>query len=195
MRGLIFASVFALAGFSRAAEEVSPVASATLPPDGSKEPVAKLNATRPKAPHEVSAATAAKLAAAASTFVAIPEPSPAQPAVAPEISPVARDTEKPKNQIVHLPNYIVGEPRPHIPESELEVLTPKGRAAYAFNRRPGLRFGPFAALNTPIALDMLEDDLQAQRRAEEADLLSLYAVKEAKPTSSMNAPAQVVKGP
>ena len=62
--------------------------------------------------------------------------------------------------------------------------TPKGRVQYAFNRQPGLRFGPLAFLNAPIALEMLEEDLLVQRRREEADLWSLYLVREPAPAQA-----------
>jgi hypothetical protein len=92
-------------------------------------------------------------------------------------SPVARVPDKPRNQIIRLPNFIVGEPKFHVP-TPLQVLTPKGRVELGFQRRPGLRIIPALAwMNAGIALEMLEDDLQAQRRREAAELLSLYLIR------------------
>ena len=43
--------------------------------------------------------------------------------------------------------------------------------------RPGLQYVPLAWMNAGIALEMLEDDLQAERRRQAAELLSLYLIK------------------
>ena len=91
-------------------------------------------------------------------------------------SPIVRQTPQAQNGVIQLPNFIVGEPRVSIP-SPMEVLTPKGRVELAFARWPGLRLVPLAWMNEPIAVAMLEDELQAQRGRQAADLLSLYAIR------------------
>lgn len=130
-----------------------------------------------KPPREMSADTAAKLSAASPKFVAPVVVTPGT-TESTETSPVVRDHDKPRNQIIRLPRYIVEEQKLHIPKEELDVLTPKGRVDYAFKRRPGLKIVPLGWMNAGIALEMLEDDLRTQRRREEADLWSLYLIHE-----------------
>jgi hypothetical protein len=180
MTRYLFASVFALAAVVRGAEVASPATSSASENKNLDTTVAESPATETKAKRAVSPDTAAKLSAAASKLAVPPEPSPPPPP--PDVAPVAvarENGDRPRNQIVRLPQFIVGEPKLHTPLNELKVLTPKGRVEYAMARRPGLRFGPFASLNGPIAIEMLEDDLLAQRRREEAELWSLYLVREA----------------
>lgn len=136
-----------------------------------------------KAKRPFSADTAAKLTAAVPKFEApAAAATPGGPGVAE--SPLAHELDKPRNQIIRLPQYVVGEPKVHLPSREMEVLTPKGRVEYALDRRPGLRFGPLAWLNGPIALAMLDDDLAAERRHQEAELWSLYRIHDAVATDA-----------
>ena len=146
------------------------------------ESPAKSESNGPRPRPLLSPGTAAKLAAASPKYVPPTVVAPGTEEAA-EISPIVREPDKPRNQIIRLPRYIVGEQKLHVPKEELRVFTPKGRVEYAFNRRPGLRFGPLAFLNAPIALEMLEEDLRAQRRAEESDLWSLYLVREPTPAA------------
>jgi hypothetical protein len=83
---------------------------------------------------------------------------------------------RPRSQIVQLPEFFVAEPRVHVP-NRLQVLTPKGRVDLAFQRRPGLKIVPLAWMNAGVAVEMLEEDLRARRRAEHAELLSLYLIR------------------
>ncbi|MGH7956175.1 MAG: hypothetical protein ACREH8_04100, partial [Opitutaceae bacterium] len=155
------------------AAEVGPSATpATQPNGGSIETTTGHAGTVPSGP-AVSPVTAAKLAAAAPKFIP-PADDPAPP-VEPA-SPVTRVADKPRNQIIRLPDFIVGEPKVHVP-GPLQVLTPKGRVDLGFQRRPGLRMVPLAWMNAGIAIEMLEDDLEAQRRRETAELLSLYLIR------------------
>jgi hypothetical protein len=171
MRRIPLASLIVLAGIVRAAE-VAPSAPATPPSSGSIETITGSAASASTTAQAVSPNTAAKLAAAGPKFIP-PEPEPAPP----ETAPVARMPDKPRNQIIRLPNFIVGEPKFHVP-SPLQVLTPKGRVELGFQRRPGLRIIPALAwMNAGIALEMLEDDLRAQRRHEAAELMSLYLIR------------------
>src|SRR5688572_27161717 len=160
-----------LAGFVRA--EVAPsVTSGSASVPGKIEAVAD-QTPNVAAQRVVSPVTAAKLAAAAPKFI----PPASEPATTePAASPVARAPEKPRNQIIRLPDFIVGEPKVHVPKP-LDVLTPKGRIELALQRRPGLQYVPLAWMNAGIALAMLEDDLQAERRRQEAELWRLYFIK------------------
>lgn len=172
MRRIPLASLIILAGTLRAAEVTPSATPATPSSSGSIETTTGAATLASPTEHAVSPNTAAKLAAAAPKYIPpAPEPAP------PETAPVARVPDKPRNQIIRLPNFIVGEPKLHVP-APLEVLTPKGRVELAFQRRPGLRIIPALAwMNAGIALEMLEDDLRAQRRREAAELLSLYLIR------------------
>ncbi|WP_414660353.1 hypothetical protein [Horticoccus sp. 23ND18S-11] len=134
-----------------------------------------------EAKRQVTPETAARISAATQRLAVPPAELKAPTATAE--SPIAREPAKPRNQIIRLPDYVVQEPKLHGPTKELQVLTPKGRVALALERRPGLRIGgPLAWLNQPIAIAMLEDDLRAERRREEAELWSLYRIQAAAPT-------------
>jgi len=174
MRRVPLASLIVLAGIVRAAE-VAPSASPVTPPrSGSIESTTSSDQTAPPAKRVLSPDTAAKLAAASPKFVpATVEPTPGES----PLSPVAREPDKPRNGIVRLPRFVVEEPKLHVPDS-MQVLTPKGRVDLAFKRRPGLRMVPFAWMNTRIATEMLEDDLQWERRMKTAELLNLYLIRE-----------------
>jgi hypothetical protein len=183
MRRLSLASVLLLP-ITLSAQEVLPAVPAEATPnkvvtesllksDSPSKPASPVAAPR----RGLSPDTAAKLAAASPKFTPVEAVAPGS-AAATESSPVLRDTDKPRNQIIRLPRFIVEEQKLHIPKEELQVLTPKGRVEYAFNRRPGLKFGPFSFLNAGIALAMLEEDLAVQRAAEMADLFSLYRITE-----------------
>ena len=172
MRRIALASLIVLAATGRAAEVAPSATPATPPSSGSIETTTGAATSASPTLQAVSRNTAAKLAAAAPKYI-----PPAPEAPPPETAPVARMPDRPRNQIVRLPNFIVEEPKYHVP-SPLQVLTHKGRVELAFQRRPGLRIIPVLAwMNSGIALEMLEDDLQAQRRREAAELISLYLVR------------------
>ena len=172
MRRIPLASLIVLAGIARAADVAPYATPATPPSSGSIETTTGAAASPSPTANAVSPNTAAKLAAAGPKYI-----PPAPEATPPETAPVARVPDKPRNQIIRLPNFIVEEPKYHVP-SPLQVLTPKGRVELGFQRRPGLRIIPALAwMNAGIALEMLEDDLQAQRRREAAELMSLYLIR------------------
>ena len=173
MRHLPLAWLIVLAGSVNAQESAPSVpadtAAPTLQTAEEGAPLAK-----PSPRRMLSADTAAKLAAAVPRYTP-PEPVPAP--AEPTVSPLLREADKPRNAIVRLPRFVVEEPKPRV-SKELQVLTAKGRAELGFQRHPGLRMVPFPALNTGVAVALLEDELAAQRRGEEADLWSLYLVRE-----------------
>jgi hypothetical protein len=185
MKRLMIAAWLLLPATVWAAESVPAVSEET----SSNKPVADLSSTSEttvtttpaaKSPRTMSSDTAAKLSAASPKFVSPVTVVPGT-AEATETSPVARESDKPRNQIIRLPRYIVEEQKLHVPKEELDVLTPKGRVDYAFKRRPGLKIVPLGWMNAGVALEMLEDDLRTQRRREEADLWSLYLIHEPAP--------------
>jgi hypothetical protein len=162
-----------------AAEVVPAVPTATVVPVVTDPPL-NPESTSAKPRRVLSPDTAAKLSAATPKYVAPVVVVPGT-ADATDTSPVLREIDKPRNQIIRLPRFIVEEQKLHIPKEELQVLTPKGRIEYAFKQRPGLRLVPFAFLNAGIAVQMLEEDLALQRRVKEADLWSLYLIREPAP--------------
>ena len=84
----------------------------------------------PKRTRAVSSEVAAALAAAAPKYT----PPPPKPEPKPEEEqPDLRDIDKPKNDIVRLPKYIVREPKPAI-FSERAIHTPKGLTDIAMRR-------------------------------------------------------------
>lgn len=126
--------------------------------------------------HQISSDATARLSAATPRFVAPANGADAAAAASVDL----RDIDKPRNQIIRLPDYIVDEKKfPAL--KERDVLTFKGRRELAFKRRPGLKFLslPIPLLNNlGIALFMLEEDFAAERRREEADLWGLYNISD-----------------
>jgi hypothetical protein len=145
-----------------------------------KEPAPAPSPPSPARPRPVSPAVAAQLSAAVPKFENI-APAPAKPA---ETAPDLRETDKPRNTIVRLPSYVVEEEKAPV-FKERELLTPRGRLDLALKRHPGLRLGSFWIFrNDGIALAMLEEEEQLERKKEMQDLLSLLSVaqtKEVKP--------------
>jgi len=186
MRRISLASMILLAGVVRAAE-VAPFEVPAAPPrSGSNDATnAVAVSTSGGAKREVSAKTAAKLGAATPQFQLpadkVMDPTqfqlPAEMAPTPEsASPIFRSTVETRHTVV-LPRFIVQEPA--LPDP-LQVLTTKGREELAFQRRPGLNVvPPLTPMNAPIALELLGDDLRAQRTVEAAQWINLYVIKEA----------------
>ena len=110
------------------------------------------------APHVISRETAEKLAAA------VPKTPIAEPKTSTTAESVdLRDIDKPRNGIIRLPSFIVGELKLRVPTIEQEVLTAKGRLDLALKQQPGLKLGPFASLNNPSALGMLAEEARLER--------------------------------
>lgn len=117
--------------------------------------------------HGISAATAAHLNATAPKFV--PPAAPGTDAHATEV----RISDKPKNGIVRLPDYVINEPKAPTFKPR-ELLTGYGRLQLGYKRQPGLHFGSLPIFsNDGIALAMLEEDFRLERKAEMEDLSNL----------------------
>jgi hypothetical protein len=157
MSPLLIASLLVTATVCAAAEES---AAATQAVSGDRGKPARV----------ISPEMAARLVSTTPKFV--PPPAPGT-----EAAPAAeaREPDRPMNQILRLPPYLVAEPR-IAPTKERYVLTQKGKLDLALKRYPGLKFGPFAWLNNLLAIGMIDVDHAHERRKEEADLWSLYSI-------------------
>ena len=83
----------------------------------------------PRSPRAISPAVAAQLAAAAPKYT--PPPPKPEPTEEPEID--ARDVDKPRNNIIRLPKYIVQEPKPPV-LNERAIHTKEGLTDLAMRR-------------------------------------------------------------
>ena len=121
---------FGVAAFLPATFAQTPVQPATspvlAPNEGEKAPPP----AAPKRARPVSPGVAAALAAAAPKYA----PPPPKPEPKPESEQVdMREIDKPKNEIVRLPKYLVREPKPVI-FSERQINTEKGLTDIAMRR-------------------------------------------------------------
>ncbi len=139
-------------------------------------PVAPSPLPATKAVRRISPETAARLAAGNPQFT--PPPAPA----AASADPIdLREVDRPRNQIIRLPNYVVEAPK--IPElKERHILTPRTKIDLVFKRNPGLRIGNLFGLNGGVAAAMLADEERLERMREFNDLVSLLNFSE-QPTS------------
>ncbi len=118
----------------------------------------------------VSPELATKLSLNAPKFVA---PKTTDTGQAPDL----RETDKPANGIVRLPNYVVRDTK-FRPLKERELLTPAGRLELAYKRHPGLRYSlPFFS-NARVALDMLEAEERLQTITDLKDAAALVATRD-----------------
>jgi hypothetical protein len=131
---------------------------------------------KPARPRATSPDMAAKISAA------IPKFSPPKAADAPKSTeqPDLRETDKPRNGIIRLPEYLVQE-RKAPAFKERELLSPAAKLTLAYKRYPGLHFGslPFLS-NNGIARLMLEEDFRLERKAEMEELAGLYQYSDPK---------------
>ena len=114
-------------------------------------------------PRTVSSELAAKLSLNAPKF--IPPKPDGEKAPAP---PDPRETDKSKNDIIRLPNYIVKEDKPPVFPNR-ELLTPEGKLQEALRRRPGFRI----LASDGVALAMLEEEHHLERVSEMNDLIGI----------------------
>jgi hypothetical protein len=79
--------------------------------------------------------------------------------------------DKPRNGIIRLPDYVVSE-RPPPVFKQREIMTKEAIAKMMFKKNPGLNlfgFMPLASLNTPIALEMYDEEERLQNMADLRD--------------------------
>ena len=106
----------------------APAPSPILSPGAGTRAVAR--PTTPRRARAISPEAAAALAAASPKY----EPPPPKPAPKPESEQIdLREIDKPKNQIIRLPKYLVQEPKPAV-LSERAVHTQKGLEDIAMRR-------------------------------------------------------------
>ncbi|MDB6128354.1 MAG: hypothetical protein JWM35_2250 [Verrucomicrobia bacterium] len=131
-------------------------------------PLPSTKLARPKRERAMSDDLAATLA------VGMPKYSPPKP---PEKKPIdvpadenadARDADKPKNGIIRLPDYVVRETRSPV-FKDRDLATPDRKTDIGMKRYAGLNFGPFASLNRPIALAMVQEQERLDNIAELSD--------------------------
>lgn len=120
-------------------------------------------ATRPRF---TSPGTAAKIATRMPQYVA-PNPA-AGPA------PDLRESDRPKNTIIRLPDYIVRSENRSLPNAR-EVLTEQGRLDLAMKRLRGLRIDRVTGRNNRIALAMQAEADRLEDMAYFNELLDLVA--------------------
>lgn len=124
---------------------------------------ATTKAARPRRDRVMSDELAATLA------VGMPKYTPPKPVEKKQgPAPETEEADKPKNDIVRLPNYVVREKRPPV-FTERELATPERKADLAIKIHPGLKFGPLASLNRPIALAMYQEQERLDGMATLAD--------------------------
>jgi len=124
-------------------------------------------------PRAVSSATAALLNAARPKISPLP---PAEKKSAEEL-PDLRETDRPRNDIIRLPKYLVQEPRPPV-FRERDFLDEAGRIALGMKRYPGLGMFPLSSLNGATALQMLQEDARLEDMAAFKDLIRTAGVSD-----------------
>lgn len=155
-----------------------PSRSATPPPAPSSaaaivgaEATANRKARTEPQPRSVPPATAALLRSAA------PDDTPAgrAPSERNEEQPAPRETERPRNGIVRLPDFLVREPRIFIPPPR-DMMTPRAKLDLALERHPGLRFGNLGPLNNnAIGMAMIDEQHRLERIEEAAEQVELLS--------------------
>jgi len=105
----------------------------------------------------------------------LPKYSPPPKSTGPEVD--LRDVDKPRNEIIRLPKYVVEEKKSPVFRGH-ELLTPAGRLDLALKRHPGLRFGPLAFLNHGWALAMLAEEERLDRISEMKDVARTVSVND-----------------
>jgi hypothetical protein len=124
----------------------------------------------------MSALMAARLAERMPKFT---PPKPGEPVTSPVVTdakaaePDPAATDRPRNTIVRLPNYVVQEEKPEA-FKERNLLTGWGRLQLAYKRHPGLHIGSLPILsNDGIGLFMLEEEDRLERKAEMEELVTV----------------------
>lgn len=162
------------------AAHVAAQSDATPPPapDSTVSPltpvVPKPTLAFPTPERAISSTTADKLAAARPKLPPLVQRAAPKPAG--EL-PDLRETDKPQNGIVRLPKFMVREPKPPV-FRERDFLDEAGRIALGMKRHPGLGAFPFAGLNAPIALQMLQEEARLEDMAAFNDLIRTASVND-----------------
>ena len=129
--------------------------------------------TPPTPPRAVSSSTSDLLKSALpkNTFVKPPEKKPET-----EL-PDLRDLDKPRNEIVRLPPYLVRERRPPVFRAR-DFLDEAGRIALGMKRHPGLGAFPLSRLNAPTALLMTQEEERLEDMTAFNDLIRTAGVSD-----------------
>jgi len=93
-----------------------------------------------------------------------PPPKPKAETDADADAPDLRDVDKPKNQILRLPKYMVHAAKPPI-FRERDLYTPDGIARLALLRYQGLSVVPLPNLNGGVATEMYNENERLQNMA------------------------------
>jgi hypothetical protein len=160
----------ALVGFGAArAAEIPPSAVA----DGPEGPGIERATTAPVKSRPVSPEKAAQLAAVVPKFEPVPQP-PAEP------PPDLRETDKPRNTIIRLPDFVVQQRKAPVLK-ERDVLTAEAKLELALRKNPGLRFGSFWIFrNDGIALLMAAEEERLEKKREMGELIRLMPASQQK---------------
>ncbi len=101
----------------------------------------------------VSAGVAAALAAAMPKY---DPPKPVEPKPEEELSDL-RETDRPRNSIIRLPDYVVQEKKPPV-FRERDLRSGAERRAFAMKTYAGLNLGPLGGMNKNVAVLMLQEE-------------------------------------
>ncbi len=129
------------------------------------EPATGEKPVPPKRVRPVSNEVAAALAA---TMPKYDPPKPVE-AKTDEDAPDLRETDKPRNGIIRLPEYVVREKKPPV-FRERDLLGEEGRADLAKRKYAGLGLSPLPGMNKGVARYMLQEDDRQVDMASFADL-------------------------
>ena len=88
------------------------------------------------------------------------------------VSIAAADSTESSDGVLHLPKMTVRTQRV-VPLTGYDFLTPKGRLDLAKKTFPGIRVGNIFGMNDGIALAMLQEKVEAQKREDMSDLVKL----------------------
>lgn len=136
---------------------------------GAPAPAPASNAAAPAASSSAPAAPSAGSGDSASPSLAAmfaatrPKYVPPKPAPKVDESVDLRTIDKPKNDIIRLPNFVVHAEKPPV-FRERDIYTPEGLEALAMSRYAGLNFGG-GLLNGPVADEMYREDERLQNMA------------------------------
>lgn len=93
-----------------------------------------------------------------------PKPPPKNPEAGVDL----RTIDRPKNEIIRLPKFVVHGERPPV-FRERDLYTKSGLAELEMSRYGGLNIGPLSPLNAPIAEQMYRDDERLKNIADLKD--------------------------